>query len=401
MFDTIEWSTLYIYLQFAGKILSAPVACLYTYKMIGYGMKAAQAKFGTRVHTEDETCFGLCAPFYYWNCMKKAMLLPLLFFLIGFGVSTLMSCGNQFACFCLVYHLWRKGFKVNPLLLVFLFGQVSIFLWHTYSMSTVVASLIPESYELLSRMFEMNLYYTAGNLLSILILLSCTLFWVIKMNKKRYETSVIAASGAGASLATLSDFSTILSNSLAVGIPGFKHIIICLLADIWSLGLMLAFVAVVESRPFPLLMALVQPFVFGICSFLFALMMYGTLDGCSFYQLKSAPAMFAISIICILIDSCDPSCPQEDGAPQQFYLVGAMWEQILEIRNAIFQDAPETKDHDIEFGIYNIEHISNQTVEGRLSRKGGLFNSPSELTMTSPKNDDIDISESIEIVFGD
>ena len=73
----------------------------------------------------------------YWNTCKKAQLLPLLGYLLFFGISFLMSCGNQFACFHLVCHLSWKGEEVNWLLLVALFFQLGFFVWHTYSLSTV------------------------------------------------------------------------------------------------------------------------------------------------------------------------------------------------------------------------------------------------------------------------
>lgn len=402
MFDDFDKHDLYSYCLFLGFWLSAPCACLYTYKIIGFGLKAAAVRAGFRPPTEDETCFGLVTPFYFWNCLRKASLLPILLFLIAFGVSTFMSCGNNTACFCLVYHLWKKGKKVNRCLMATLFFQACIFIWHAYAMSTLVDSVIPVSFELLNRMFHQNLYYTSGCLLSILVILSCVLYWVTKMNREWYPTSVVAASGAGTSLAILSDFSSILSNTLAVGIGGFWHIFICVIANIWSLGLMLAFVVVVETRPYPLVMALVQPMVFGIVSFLFSFLMYGTLDNCSLWDLKSAPAVFIFSFFCTVIDSIDPSVPQHGGAPREFILVGAIWDRILDLRNSLLSETPETRHPDVEFGEYGVEHVSNRAIEDRPSRKGGVLDSPSELDMTSGTEcDSPNESEEIEILFGD
>jgi len=359
-----------------GYYASAPLATFYTYKIISYGMKAASVRAGIRPLNDDETCCGTVDQF----------------------------CGNNTACVILVYLLWKKGKDVYIFLLMVLVIQSGVFIWYAVEMSTLVDSVIPSNYAPLERMFVANLYYIGGSLLSVLTILSCTLYWVIQMNKETYLTSVIAAGGAGGSLAILSDFTSILLNALAAGIPGIAYILICTIASVWSLGLMLAFVAVVESRPFPLTMPLVQPMVFGIVSFCFAVFFYGSFDDCKISDLRSAPCLFLISLFCIVIDSKKPSCEQKSGAPQAFILVAPIWDQILYVTKTILTQPIANQDANMTFSDAEMEQVARYDAEINemsFDKRGGLLASPSDLDMISPSEmgSGEEESEEIEMVF--
>lgn len=340
-------SLIYVWLQILGPITSPPCGAIYTCQIITYSKKASEVEMGIRPDNPDERIGG--SQYWYWAQYKKAVILPILIWLLLLGDGPLIAFGNALGSGIFIIRLWKRREDVkNSLVFAIIVAMVSfsafIFECATYAPASVPVGLN-----------ELNFIFHTHGLRNLgLLAFSLTTLTIVNvlarfvMDRKHYITAVISASGAGFSLNFLSDGPSLLFNSLSAGVSGSRHIWAPIISTVWSIILMLSFINIVETTPFSVLIGILQPYVFALSSFFVSYYCYGTYGDIPLSDILTLWPCVGACFLILLVDWTWHSLETTDPEQAKFQFLKDLWGDLKKLRSAIARLAEQNEDEDIE-----------------------------------------------------